>query len=82
MASINRLKPGQVVYDIQRQKMGNTTVSRGVLYEVKILEVHEDFVLASWNSNKPQKYFLRSIQAWRVKKPEPKGTIFGLPNYR
>ena len=83
MASINRLKPGQVVYEIRRQRMGNTTVSCGNLYKVKIIEVNKEkgYVIASWNSNIPEKFTERDIKHWRVSEPKPKKTIFGTDSY-
>lgn len=83
MATISRLKPGQVVYSIESRKMGNTTASIKVPYEVEIIEVNEaeGFVMASWNNNKARKYYQESIARWRVKKPEPKKTVFGRTSY-
>lgn len=83
MASINRLKPGQIVYEVRRSKCGNTTVSRGNLYELKIIKVNldENYVIASWNGNPAQTYRERSIKKWKVKKPKPKTTVFGDPSY-
>lgn len=81
MASINRLKPGQIVYSVIKQKMGRTTISVGSLYTVLIKEVHEDYVIASWNGNPPHKYYLNEIKKWKVKKPEPKRQIFGVSDY-
>lgn len=85
MATISRLQPGQIVWQVVRQKMGNTRSTRGALFSLKIIEVHIDadppYVVASWNHNKPEQYYERSVKKWRVKKPEPKGTVFGMPSY-
>lgn len=83
MASINRLKPDQIVWTLIRRRMGNTTATRQDLFSVRIIEVHveEGYVIASFNGNKPDRYGLINIKKWRVKKPEPKGTRMGYPYY-
>jgi hypothetical protein len=64
MASINRLVPGQIVYSIERQKMGNTTIKYNALYTVRIVEVNTDrgFVMASWNGNPPKEFYERGVK--------------------
>jgi hypothetical protein len=84
MATITRLKAGQIVWDLQRNTAGNTTMKRDDLYEVKIIKVNleENHVIASWNGNKPRRYNEREIKKWRVKEPVPKGKdIFGGDRY-
>ena len=83
MATIHRLVPGQIVYQITRQAMGNTTVRRNVLYTIKIIEIDLDHgrVLISWNGNRPEWRTQRHVKAWRVRNPEPKGELCGLPTY-
>lgn len=83
MASINRLKPGQIVFSIESYKMGNTNIRCKGLWEVRIVEVNlqNNFVIASWNGNPPKKFLLRDIKKWRVKRPEPKGKILGQDTY-
>ncbi len=60
MASLNRLKPDQVVYSDE--------------YEVRIIEVNieDKYVIASRNNNPAQKYYERAVKRWRVSKPKPK----------
>jgi hypothetical protein len=79
MATISRLKPGQVVYSLERQRMGNTTMTIKVCYSIQITEIDPDqkWVMASWNSNPPRRFYERSVRKWKIKKPEPKGTIMG-----
>jgi len=81
MATLTRLKVGQIVYSIETQYMGRTLVRRRVLYEIKIVEIGDRFVRASWNGNAPQKFYSNSIKKWRVTKPKPKGERMGLPTY-
>ena len=83
MASINKLSPGQTVYSVERRRMGNTTIRIGSLFGVKIIsvDVENHKVVASWNGNPPKVFYAKSIKAWKVKKPEPKGTLMGMPSY-
>jgi hypothetical protein len=63
MASISRLKPGQIVYDVRSKKPGD-------YYQVEIIDVGLDSVLASWNSNKPRRYYAQDLRRWRVSRPK------------
>ena len=67
--SITKLKPGMVVYDAHSQKMGNTTMRTMGVWPVKIVEVHENSVIASWNGNAPRKYYGTKFP-WRANKPK------------
>jgi hypothetical protein len=68
---IEKLKPEQVVYSVERRKMGNTTMSTVCVYHVKIIEVNllNGYVIASWNGNRAQKFYGRDFKKWREKKP-------------
>jgi hypothetical protein len=83
MASISRLKKGQVVYSIESQKMGNTNIAIKVCYDVRIVEIDLDgrFVMGSWNGNPPRKYREDSVKKWRVSEPAVKGTVLGRKTY-
>ena len=79
---IEKLKPGMVVYDVGRHKMGNTTISTVAVWEVRIIsvDVASGIVQAIWNSNDAQTYRQHQITRWRAKRP----TLIrsGLGNYR
>ncbi len=83
MATIEKLKVGQTLYELRRQKMGNTNVSRKACFDVYVREIAEDkrSVMASWNGNPPRRYNAREVAKLRVKKPEKKGELYGLPVY-
>ena len=68
---IDKLKPGQIVYDVGRHKMGNTTLSTVAVWSVRIVSVAEDgrSVVASWNNNKPHTYYARDVAKWRLSEP-------------
>lgn len=71
MVAISRLKPGDIVYDVGRTKMGNTTITRIAVWPVHIVAVHEDgSVTARWNYNAERKYWGRSIRKWRRTMPK------------
>lgn len=72
MVAITALKPGDIVYDVVSQRMGNTRVRRKAVYDVRIVEVAEDhsYVMASWNGNPPRRFAGRQIAKWRRTEPE------------
>lgn len=71
MAAISRIKPGQVLFTVSRQKMGNTTMSYDAVHEVRVTEVDADgqFVMASWNSNAIRRYLAIDVAKWKVSRP-------------
>ena len=72
MATINRLKPGQVLYEVSRERAGNTLRSRTAIRQVVIDEVNveEGWVIARWNViNPPRKYYADTVKKWRVNDP-------------
>jgi hypothetical protein len=74
MASFDRVKVGQVLYSVVRQKMGNTTISRDAVFQVVVKEINtaKRAVFASWNCNTPQWFSERSVNRWKVKEPKRK----------
>lgn len=71
MATIRKLKVGQIVYDKHQYKAGNTKMKRWGVYPVVIKEIDPDFrwVIATWNGNPARKYFESSVKQWKVKEP-------------
>jgi hypothetical protein len=69
MATMSKLKPGDVLYDVHRTKMGNTTASTMGCWIVRVIEVHGTYIIASWNGNPPRRMFEHSIKKLRVNKP-------------
>lgn len=72
MVALRTLKPGDVVFDTARTKMGNTTMSTLSCWRVRIVEVHPDHVVASWNGNPAKAYRAWAIKRWT--RTPPKGT--------
>jgi len=78
MIKITSLKPGDVVYDCHRQKIGNTTASELGVWTVKILDVdiERSIVRFSWNGNSPDVYHGKKF-SWRRWPPEWIPKVFG-----
>ena len=72
MATIAKLKPGQILYDVHRTKMGNTTVSRLGCWPVEVVEVDPEgrWIVAKWNYNRPRKMYRSQVAKLKVRKPE------------
>lgn len=79
MATISKLKVGQVLYTVTRSQAGNTTLRTVHVHEVVVLEIGEDgrFVMASWNHNPVRKYWPNEIDGWKVSKPITVPSVFG-----
>jgi len=68
-----------MVYSVERQKMGNTTLTTMSVFSVRIVEIdpEKQWVLASWNGNTPRKFYKHAVSKWRGKKPAMISGIFG-----
>jgi hypothetical protein len=77
VATLSKLKPGQVLFDVQKRLMGNTTLRDTAIFRVRIDEVFSDHVIASWNGNRPGKYWRKEIAKWRTSKPYVVNEKFG-----
>ena len=67
-----KLKPGMVVYDVGRQRLGNTTMYTVAVWSVKIISVDAEkrTVEASWNYNPAHTYSDRDYKKWRAVAPK------------
>lgn len=76
---IERLVPGQIVYDVGESRMGNTMMKTVSVWRVKIISVDLEAktVTASWNGNAPRQYGERHIKNWRAKEPTLIRTAMG-----
>ena len=74
MASFDRIKPGDILYDCHKEKMGNTTLSRMGCWSVRVIEVDPEKrrALCSWNTNPAKWWTERSLAKLRRSKPEAK----------
>lgn len=76
--TLDKLKPGMTVYEVQRQRMGNTSIRTVVVYDVRIIEIDAErqHVLASWNGNPVRRYIRRQWSKWRLNEPKLLDTGF------
>lgn len=67
MVAFYLIKPGDVLWDCHRTKMGNTTMTRMGCWQVQVVSVDRDNHTAqcSWNGNAPRRYTERQIKALR-----------------
>lgn len=66
-----KLKPDQVVYEVGRHKMGNTTITTVGVWRVLIISVDTETrsCMASWNTNQPRRCYEHTIKKWRENEP-------------
>jgi hypothetical protein len=72
MADITKIKPGQVLYDKHKHKMGNTKMTTWGVWPVSVKEVDPDgkFIVASWNGNPPRRMYESTVKKLKVKEPK------------
>jgi hypothetical protein len=80
MANIEKVKPGDVLYDVHSERMGNTTMRRLGWWRVYIVSVAEDgrSVMARWNGNPEKKYYRQDVARWRLSIPKKLAAEQGL----
>lgn len=74
MVAFSSIKPGDVLWERSRRRLGNTTGSAVAEFSVKVVEVdvEGERALCSWNDNPARWYRARSIEKFRrnrMKKP-------------
>lgn len=74
---LESLKPGMVVYDVAKTRMGNTSLRTVSVWPVSIHETGDGFVIASWNNNAARKYGRHDVARWRKSKPVTVPTMMG-----
>jgi len=72
MPKFHTVKAGDVLWDVHREKMGNTTMSRLGAWQVRVISIdyENETAMCSWNTNPPRLYFKRGIERLRRTKPE------------
>lgn len=71
MATLSRLKQGQILYEVRKVTMGNTRMTTDALYTVKVIDIDLEggFAVVSWNGNAPTRYYERNLKKLKVKEP-------------
>lgn len=79
MASIKKLKVGQVLYTVSKSRAGNTMLRTVNVHEVKVEEIDPEghYVIARWNYNRPEKYRAGDVSTWKISKPITVPSVFG-----
>lgn len=74
MVSFDKIKVGDVLYDVHRTTMGNTKMSRLGWWEVRVfsIDAKNRTAVVSWNGNPQRMYNERSIKRLRRSKPKEK----------
>ncbi len=72
MASINKIQPGQTLYDVKRNTGLRAFASKLSVWPVEVVSVHleENYIVAKWNGNPARKMYHNSIKALKVKEPK------------
>lgn len=69
MASLEKIKAGDVLYDVHSHRMGNTTLRSMGCWSVRVIQVEESGAWVSWNGNSEQFYSRQRLKGLRTKKP-------------
>lgn len=73
MIKFELIKAGDVLYDVHREKMGNTNMSRLGCWEVKIESVDPATrsAMVRWNWNQPERWHASQLR--KLRRSPPKG---------
>lgn len=68
---IEKLSPGMVVWDVHKERMGNTTMRSYASWAVLVISIdlNRQTVMASWNGNPARAYYKNSWSKWRKTEP-------------
>lgn len=66
-----KLKPGMILYDVGRTKMGNTTMTTVSVWSVRVISVdaQKRTALCSWNGNTARTFSQDRLAKLREKSP-------------
>ena len=69
MVAFSSVKAGDRLWEKKRIKMGNTTMTKVVVYCVSVKEVNDTHVVASWNGNAYEKMYPARVEKMLRNKP-------------
>lgn len=75
MVAFIALKAGDHLWESRRTRSAQAKMSRVSWYKITVISVHDDHVIATWNTNPPRRYAPRDVRRWRRTRPEPKSAI-------
>lgn len=78
--TLDKLKPGMIVYSVRRHRAGNTSRTTVGTYPVRITSIHEhsEKVYACINGNPERAYPKRDWSKWRLKQPMLIPSAYGI----
>jgi hypothetical protein len=79
MVAFSTIKPGDVLWDCHRQKMGNTRMSQMGSWRVVVYEVDQETrsALVSWNGNPRKVWSERKLKSLRRSRPGSRHPVGG-----
>jgi hypothetical protein len=72
MATISRLKPGQIVWSVGTSGPPCARVRACWPVTIVSVDLAEGFVTASWNHNQARRFSERHVRKWRLTPLKPK----------
>lgn len=74
-----KIKPGDILYDAYKTRMGHTTLRTVSVFEVRIIEINPEgrCALVSWNTNSPRRMGARELEKLRGSRPKLVASSFG-----
>lgn len=72
MAKIEKLVPGQILWDVKRNSGFKAMYNKYSSWPVQVVEVNVEggYIIARWNWNEPKRMGLKSIKSLRIKEPK------------
>jgi len=71
------VRPGDVLWQRTRRKMGNTTMGEDAVFSVLVKEILPDGgAMCSWNGNPARRWSVRDVEKLFRNRPKPKPNIF------
>jgi hypothetical protein len=79
MAAFDAIKPGDVLYDVGKVRMGNTTMRSLTVWRVVVQEVDAEKrrALVSWNGNATKWWSEAKIKKLRRSPPKTRQSVTG-----
>jgi hypothetical protein len=77
VASLKKIKAGDILYDVHTYRMGNTLLRSTGIWYVRVISVDQDGALVSWNGNREEHYSEEKLRKLRTVKPVMIETIMG-----
>lgn len=69
------IKAGDTLWDVHREAMGNTTMSKWGSWRVEVISINhaEGWAMVRWNYNRPEKRYRRQMEKYQRSPKKVKG---------